>query len=125
LTTPVPLVDRRRAVLATAIVAAVSALSPIGISDAGAKLRLTHTMKHHALRAHSIRAANSCETQMSTAQKSAAGALYAHVKYAHLQTSPREQAIEALDADNYAKVHTVWIDSMFSPFVDAFTGPDC
>lgn len=127
MTTPAPLVDRRRAVAAAAVAAALSVLSPFGISDASAKLRLTRfSSHHHALRAHSLRASSSaCETDMSDAQMTAAKNFYAHVKYAHLQTSPSDQVKGFLSPDEYVTLHTIWIDSMFSPFIDAFTGPDC
>jgi len=122
-TTPARLVDPRRAIAAAAVAAAVSVLSPLGIADAGAKPGLLH---HHALRAYSIRASSSaCETEMSDAQKTAAKNFYAHIKYAHLQTSPSDQVKGFLDPDSYATLHTIWLDSMISPFIDAFTGTDC
>jgi hypothetical protein len=62
---------------------------------------------------------------MSDAQKTAAKNFYAHVKYAHLQTSPSDQVKGFLDPDSYVTLHTIWVDSMISPFVDAFTGSDC
>ena len=118
MTTPASLVDRRRMIAAAAVAAAVSVLSPLGTSDAAAKLRLAH---HRALRASS----SACETEMSDAQKTGAKNFYAHIKYAHLQTSPSDQIKGFLDPDSYTTLHTIWIDSMLSPFVDAFTGPDC
>ena len=122
MTTPALLVDRRRAIAAAAVAAAVSIVSPFGVADAGAKLRV----HHHTLRAHSVRAAGSaCDAEMSDAQKTAAKNFYAHVKYAHLQTSPSDQVKGFLDPDSYVTLHTIWFDSMIAPFVDAFTGPDC
>jgi hypothetical protein len=117
LTTPAPFVDRRRAVAAAALAAALAVVSPFGVSDAGAKLR-THQV---ALRASS----STCETDMSDAQRTAAKNFYAHIKYAHLQTSPSDQIKGFLDPDSYVTLHTIWVDSMISPFVDAFTGSDC
>jgi hypothetical protein len=117
LTTPALLVDRRGALTAAAVAAAVCALSPFGTTDASARLRHSHL----ALRASST----TCETDMSEAQKTAARNFYAHIKYAHLQTSPSDQVKGFLDPDSYVTLHTIWFDSMISPFVDAFTGPDC
>jgi hypothetical protein len=101
-----------------AAVAAVSVLSPFGITNASARLR---AHPRAALRTSS----SSCESEMADAQKTAAKNFYAHIKYAHLQTSPSDQAKGFLDPDSYVTLHTIWIDSMISPFVDAFTGPDC
>ncbi len=42
---------------------------------------------------------------------------WAHVKAAHLETSPGQQAADALDLDQYVKTHTVMIEDMLAPAV--------
>ncbi|MBM7861547.1 hypothetical protein JOD27_005371 [Lentzea nigeriaca] len=39
----------------------------------------------------------------------------AHVKAAHLETSPLQQAQDALAFDNYVKAHTVLLEQMLDP----------
>jgi hypothetical protein len=71
------------------------------------------------------RASEACAAQLQAAQQTAGDRAAAHIKYAHIQTPPAQQVQDATHADDYAKAHTIWVDSMASPTVDALTGPDC
>ena len=45
------------------------------------------------------------------------GAFWAHFQAAHLETSPGQQAADALSLDQYVKTHTVLIENMLAPLV--------
>ena len=45
------------------------------------------------------------------------GAFWTHFQAAHLETSPGQQAADALDLDQYVKTHTVLVEDMLSPIV--------
>lgn len=62
-----------------------------------------------------------CQAALTGAEATAAHHFFTHVDYAHLETSPVGQAQEALEADDYVKIHTIWVESMVSPFADALS----
>ena len=45
-----------------------------------------------------------------------------HFEKAHLETSPGQQVADALDVDQYVKTHTVLLDAMLSPVIQAIFG---
>lgn len=47
----------------------------------------------------------------------------AHVRSAHLEKSPGDQVADFADPDAYAKLHTVWLESVIDPVSEALTGP--
>ena len=43
--------------------------------------------------------------------------IWAHIQSAHLETSPGQQAADALQLDQYLKTHTVWLEQVLTPLV--------
>ncbi|MBM7857457.1 amicyanin, partial [Lentzea nigeriaca] len=52
-------------------------------------------------------------------KKEALAPFIAHVKAAHLETSPLQQAQDALAFDNYVKAHTVLLEQMLDPVLSS------
>ncbi len=51
-----------------------------------------------------------------------AAPFWTHLKAAHLETSPGQQVADALALDQYVKTHTVLIEAMLAPVVEAVVG---
>jgi hypothetical protein len=47
---------------------------------------------------------------------------WAHFEAAHLETSPGQQVADALDLDQYVLTHTVLVEDMLTPVVEALVG---
>jgi plastocyanin len=62
-------------------------------------------------------------TKTPAAIDAAGKAFMAHVKSAHLEQTPAEQAADFADPDAYAKLHTIWLESVIEPVAAALTGP--
>jgi len=58
-----------------------------------------------------------CAPGEPAAMTSALDAFWAHFKAGHLETSPGEQGAQALNADDYVRLHTVLIENMADPSV--------
>ena len=54
----------------------------------------------------------------SCVSKDALSAFWAHIESAHLDQSPLQQVQGLLDADNYIKLHTVWLEEVLKPAMD-------
>ena len=50
-----------------------------------------------------------------------ASPFWTHVQKAHLETSPSQQAAEALNTDRYLRTHTVLLEELLGPLVAATT----
>jgi hypothetical protein len=50
---------------------------------------------------------------------------WSHLERAHLEESPGEQVDQALDVDQYVQTHTVLVEDMLTPAVDAVAGAGC
>jgi plastocyanin len=77
-----------------------------------AKKKKAKKKKAKAVVAPAAAAAAPACTQVSSATKTLLDGLFAHIQSAHLETSPFQQVAEALQVDDYAKLHTIWIESM-------------
>jgi hypothetical protein len=48
-------------------------------------------------------------------------AIMAHIEAAHLETSPGQQIMDALNADDYLQMHTIWLEQVLAPAVEQLT----
>ncbi len=98
----------------------ISAVSPTGeVAPATTAPHATHT----AVPAEAPTEITAGPAVVPTACSTGAVApFWTHFEAAHLETSPGQQAADALDLDRYVQTHTVLIEAMLTPVVDAVLG---